>query len=118
MRRALSGREAQFAKEVEVEVTYVIPGTIPQPREKPGADEDPGDTVVIGGGDRVELMIVAARAAYGEAKESAAGDADLLVDGVHAEHVGVDFELIVRTDRQEAGGDILLSALRIVCGRQ
>src|SRR5262249_29368362 len=47
--------------------------------------EDADEGVVIGGGNRIELVIVAAGAGDGESHDAASGHVELLVSRVHAE---------------------------------
>ena len=74
-------------------------------RDQPGAEEDARQGVVVLGGDRVELVIVAAGAGDREAEEGPADDVDLVVDVVG------DHLLLVHVaghevgDGQQAGGD-------------
>ena len=50
--------------------------------------KDSGQGVVVGRGDRIELVIVAAGAGHGHAEKAAARDVDLIVDLVVAELLG------------------------------
>ena len=66
--------------------------------------EDPGERVVIGGRDRVELMVVATRAADCQTHEDATNRVDLFVDDVHFHLQRIVLGEHLRPDHKEAGG--------------
>ena len=72
--------------------------------ERLGAAHDSGKRVVVAGGNGIELVIVAAGAADGEAEEGAAHGVELFIDDVHAQHAFVLFFVIGGAKREEAGG--------------
>ncbi len=78
--------------------------------ERTGAVEDAGQRVVVGGRDRVELVVVAARAAERLAEERAADQVELFVDGVEHQLRLVLFGQHARTERQEAGRRVAVDA--------
>ena len=69
-----------------------------------GAFKDAGERVIVGGGDGVELMVVTAGTADGEAVEGAHGGVELLVDDVHFHFLGVVFGEHFGAEGEEAGG--------------
>ncbi len=80
--------------------------------------EDAGQGVIVGGRDRVELVIVAAGTARRQGQHRAADGVDLLVDVVHDEP---DLETLVDVldaQGQEPGRDQLLVPLPLRFGRQ
>ena len=83
-----------------------------------GALEDGGERVVIRRGQRVELVVVAARAADGHAEEGAAQRLDLLVNQVHLQLHLVRLGQQLRADAEEAQRGQLLVALRCAFGGQ
>ena len=62
--------------------------------------EDAGESVVVGDGDGVELMIVAAGAAESHAEEGAADSVDLFIDEFHFEKF-VILEFVVQSAEDE-----------------
>ena len=80
----------------------------------PSAFEDPGQSIVVRRLDRIELVVVASRAAQRQPENRAAHRVDLLVDDVHPHlgfvRLGQDF----RTNAQEAGRDQVLVPLSLV----
>ena len=70
-----------------------------------GATEDAGEGVVIGGGDGIELMVMAAGAGGGEAEEGPGGEIDLVIDEIHFELETIFFVETFGAEGEEAGGD-------------
>ena len=71
----------------------------------PGAFEDSGQCVVIGGRDGVELVVVASSTANSQSEERPADGVDLFVDDVHLHFARIVFGEHLGSDYQEAGGD-------------
>ena len=68
------------------------------------AEEDPGQGVIIGRGNGVELVIVASGTADRQAHERARRRVDLLVDDIHLHLDRVVFGQHLGAEREEAGG--------------
>ena len=72
--------------------------------------------VIVALGDRVELVIVAARTGDGQAEKCLAGDVDLLVGQVEHELPAVLHVERLAAEGQEAGGDRELGPVVVVAG--
>ena len=92
-RRHLRSRQERHADQRRV--------SLHRPGNRASAQENPGQRVVIVGGDRIELVIVAAGAGEGEAEERAADDVDLIVDAIGDHPFLVDIPRHEVGDRQE-----------------
>src|SRR5262249_48205818 len=73
--------------------------------------ENAGECVIVGGGNRVELVIVAASAAERLAEHAAADRVDLFVGDVHPPLVRIIAKQDFGTDNQKTGGNSLPVAL-------
>ena len=71
--------------------------------QDPGAPENPGQGVVVPGGDGIEEVIVAAGAAEVETEEGLGRGGHLLIDDVHAQGVGIGAVCEPRADGEKAG---------------
>ena len=71
----------------------------------PRALEDPGQCVVVGCRNRIDLVVVAPGATEGHPQECFADGIHLLIDDVHLQFDGVVFRQHFGANRQEAGGD-------------
>ncbi len=81
----------------------------------PCALEDPGQGVVIGGGYRVELVVVAPSTAESQSEERPADGVDLFVDDVHLHFTRIVFGQHLGSDDQETGGDDTLESGPRIC---
>jgi hypothetical protein len=88
-----------------LEVAAAVARAGREPIHEIGGAEDAGHGVVVGLGDGVELVIVAAGAADGETEEGAGGGIDLVVDNIHAVLFLVGFAEFVSAEGEEAGAD-------------
>ena len=88
-RRHLRSRQERHSNQRRV--------SLDRPRDHARAEEDAGQRVVIVGGDRIELVIVAAGTGEGEAEEGPADDVDLIVDAIG------DHPFLVDIPRHEIG---------------
>ena len=70
-----------------------------------GALEDPGQCVVVGSRDWVELVVVASRTAKGQAQKCLADGVQLFIDDVHLHFAGIILGEHLGAEHQEAGGD-------------
>ena len=73
--------------------------------ERLGAAKDPGQSVVVGGANAIELVVVAAGTGEREAEEGPAGDIDLVIDDVESRLLLVGLGERLRADHQEACGN-------------
>ena len=69
------------------------------------AAKDAGQCIIIISGNRVELVVVTARAAERHTEKRSANRLDLLVHHFHPQQFLVLQLVVVRTQRQKAGGD-------------
>ena len=83
-----------------------------------GAAKDPGQSVIIGCGNRVELVIVAAGTGHAQPHHSPRGDINLLVGHVHRILLAVSLIQPLHPNCEKAGRRDVLVFLRIVLGRQ
>ncbi len=72
-----------------------------------GVSEDSGQGVVVAGGDRVELVVVASSTADRLSQEASGDGFELFVDDVHPEFILVLVFEVVVSQGQEGGGDDL-----------
>jgi len=86
--------------------------------ERLGVAEDAGQRVVVTGGDRVKLVVVATSTTNGLGKEAPGDRFELLVDDVHPQLVLVLVLEVVVTQCQERGGDDVSLPLLQRCRRQ
>ena len=94
----------------------VVPRAPVGPEERLRAHEEPGEGVVVLGGDRVELVVVAAGAGQRQAEHALADGVDLLVDQVEAELALVPGLVALRPEREIARRDQVPGALIVVLG--
>src|ERR1700722_5031548 len=76
------------------------------------APEDARKSIVVRGGDGVELMIVTAGTRHGQSQDPSGRHVNLVVDRVFP------LSFILRAQRQKAGGDDPLIAPVLSAGRQ
>ena len=69
------------------------------------AAKDAGQRIIIISGNRVELVVVTARATERHTEERAANRLDLLIHNFHSQQFLVLQLVVVWTQRQKAGGD-------------
>ena len=86
--------------------------------ERLGAAKDACQRVVVIHRDRVKFMFMATHTTERHAEECATDGDNLLIDHLHPQQFLVLQLVVVRTQRQEAGGDELLIALFATRGRQ
>ena len=79
---------------------------------RPRTLEDAGQAVVVGGGDRVELVVVTPRTSQRQPQERPAHGIDLLIHEVHLHLRRVGLRQHLRPQRQEPGRDQLLVTRR------
>ena len=72
----IAGRQRNSIPGADILLTFAL--------ERDGALEDPRQRVVVLGGNRIELVIVAAGAAKRQPQEGAANGIDLFVDDIQA----------------------------------
>ena len=84
---------------------------------RPGGLEDAGHPVVVGGRDRVELVVVASGTAHREAHEHAADRIHLLVDDVHLHLHRIVLGEHLRPEHEEPGRDQRVPIDRLVALR-
>mgnify|MGYP003342857860 CR=1 FL=1 len=77
-----------------------------------GRGQDPGECIVVGPRDGLELVVMAPRAADGLAEHGLADGVELLVNHVEAELLLVLLLVIRRAEREECRGRELTPALR------
>ena len=76
-----------------------------------GALEDPGESVVVGGWDGIELVVVTAGAAEGHAEEGAPDGIDLLVNEFHFQELVVLQFVVEGTEDEVSRADELRVSL-------
>ena len=91
---------------------------VPQPVAEIGAVEDASQAVVLGGWNRIKLMVVATSATDRQTKYGSSDRINLLVNVVH---YIANFESLIdvlHTERQKTSGDKLLFPLFLgICGQ-
>ena len=85
---------------------------------RPGAFKDPGQRVIVGRGNRIELMVVASRTAQSQSHECAANGVDLLVDDVHFHFDRVVLGQHLGTENEKTGSHQPLEVRGVVGRRQ
>ena len=92
---------------------FVPPGHLGIGVHRFGALEDPGQSVIVGGGNRIKLVIVASSTSEGHPKKDTTDGIDLLVDDVHAHLRHVHLGQYFRADRKKTGCNQALLAFSI-----
>ena len=116
-RISLAFRSREFRESVKLdqqlgaEVSGVEPRPAPQAVPQFGTAEDPRQGVVVRGGDRIELVVVAAGAPDAEREDRAGRGIDHLVRHVHVELLGVDLVEVVRAEREESRRNLVVHSL-------
>ena len=114
---ASGGRPVRACSSI-VGVVVVQPAAahlVPQAGAEVGAAEDAGQGVIVGGRDRVELVVVAAGAARRQRQHRPADRVDLLVDVVHDE---ADLEPLVDVLDAQRQEPVAISCSVALCRRR
>lgn len=80
--------------------------------------KDPGECVIIGHRNRIELVIVTAGTSDRRCEKRASGRIDLLIDKVREEFLLIFFPYRLHADRQESGCDNIIRPFFISRDRQ
>ena len=112
------GHAVQRHHLLNAEVARVEAGPQAEAVAQLGTAEDAGHGVIILGRNRIELVIVAARAADAQGQHRARRHVDHLIGDVHGEELAVGLVEIVRPQGEEPRRDLLLVTLASVAVRQ